>query len=211
MIQESIQQVVAERQISVLLHFTRSINLPSIMQNGILPRDRFADANITAEINDELRLDGRLDGISLSIGFPNSRMLWKLRQENPGANWVIIGIVRSILWELPCEFCKHNAADIRISSQPIESLQSPASLLEIYGDVEGFDRNADKLKSFDTTDVQAEVLVFDRIPPEKFVGAVFQRSAIRDQYSALFGEKKVLVHGDRGFFSDRGYHRRSTG
>jgi hypothetical protein len=211
MIPASIEEVVGERQISVLLHFTRSINLPSIMQNGILPRDRFANSAIKAEINDELRLDGRLDGISLSIGFPNSKMLWKLRQENPGVNWVIIGIDRSILWELPCAFCKHNAADARISSKPLETLQSPAALREIYSYIEGFDRVADKLKAFDPTDVQAEVLVFDRIPPEKFVGAVFQRTAIRDQYSALFGDKKLLVHGDRGFFSDRGYHRRSTG
>jgi len=63
-------------------HFTRANNLPDIIKHGIYPISRIAEIGVTPEINDELRLDGRLDGISLSIAFPNSRMFYKYRQEN---------------------------------------------------------------------------------------------------------------------------------
>jgi hypothetical protein len=205
-----VRQAIEELGIPFLVHFTRTTNLRSIMQKGILPRSAFEAEGVAADINDELRLDGELGAVSLSVGFPNSKMLWKLRQENPGVNWAVLVIAREVLWDLPCAFCKHNAADSRISCLPTESLQSVDALKSMYGEVEGLDRSGDRLKGFDPTDVQAEILAFGTIQPNSILGAAFQRGAIRSQYEPLFPGRKVVLHGDRGFFSDRGYHRRNT-
>ena len=134
-------------------------------------------------------------------------MLWKLRQENPGTNWVVLILSRTILWELPCAFCAHNAAATEVTSQPIEGLKTPQALGRMFEPLPNVDRGAQKLKAYDPTDVQAEILVFDIIPPAKIIGAVFQRTPSREQYQHLFGDKKIIAHGDRGFFSQRWHHR----
>lgn len=204
------QDQVRARNVPFLVHFTRTTNIPSIMEKGILPRDAFEANQVTAEINDELRLDGHLDGTSVSIGFPNSKMLWKLRQENPGVNWAVLVIAPSVLWTHDCAYCHHNAADGRISDLALKDLKSFDAFERLYEVHEGFDRQADKLKKFDPTDVQAEVLVFDPISPELIFGAAFERSAIKSQYDRHFEGRKSVFHGSRGFFSDRSYHRRTT-
>jgi hypothetical protein len=180
------------------------------MQHGILPRDQFVSCGVQAEINDELRLDGRLDGISVSIAHPNSRMLYKLRQENPGVNWAVLVLFPSVLWTHDCAFCKHNAADSRISATPLDDLKTELAFAELFNDHEGFDRTGDRLKGSDPTDVQAEVLVFEPILPAQIYGVAFQRSAIKNQYDPIFSDRKSVLHGDRGFFSDRRYHRMSS-
>lgn len=201
------EQIVTDLKIPFLVHFTRTRNLPSIMRHGILPRDRFAEYEVEAEINDELRLDGRLDGISVSIAHPNSKMLWKLRQENSGVNWSVLAISPEVLWTHDCAFCKHNAADSRITSTPIEDLKTEAAFAELFNDHPGFDRVADGLKVFDPTDVQAEVLIFEPILPPQILGVAFQRPAIKKQYDPHFVGRKSVLHGDRGFFSDRRFLR----
>jgi hypothetical protein len=202
----AIRSLVEDKSIPFLVHFTRTRNLPSIFAHGIVPRSKLGKG-VKAHTNDELRLDNQLGANCLSIAFPNAKMLYKLRQDNPGANWVVLVVSRSILWEMPCAFCPHNAADNVVTSQPIENFKTAAALGRLYEPVAGIDRAVQKLKDFDPTDVQAEVLVFGTIPVEKIIGAAFQRGAMRDQYQHLFGDRKTLVHGDRGFFSQRWYHR----
>lgn len=204
------QAKAAERKVPFLVHFTRTTNLKSITEKGLLPRDQHAANGVDAEINDDLRLDGRLDGISISIGFPNSKMLWKLRQENPGVNWAVLAIAPSVLWTHDCAYCQHNAADARISGAPLAYLQTGNAFDAMYADIAGIDRAADNLKEFDPTDVQAEVLVFEPILPPDILGVAFERGAIKAQYDPLFTGKKSVLHGGRGFFSDRSYHRRNT-
>jgi len=205
----AVREAVEARGIPYLVHFTRTLNLPSIFQHGIVPRDEFDNAEIGAHMNDELRLDNQLGANCLSIAFPNAKMLWKLRQENPGTNWAVIILSRTILWEMPCAFCPHNAAAGAITCQPIQNLQTAAAFEAMFAPLPDVDREAESLKPFDPTDVQAEVLAFGRIAPEKILGAVFQRRPIRDQYQHLFGQRTTYVHGDRGFFSQRWYHRSS--
>jgi hypothetical protein len=207
----AIRLAVEARQIPFLVHFTRTKNLSSILQHGIVPRDQFGDGTgVVGDINDELRLDNQLGASCFSIGFPNAKMLWKLRQENPGINWAILVVSRTILWEMPCAFCPTNAAAASVTCQPIQSFQTIAAIDAMYTPSPEVDRDAQKLKPYDPTDVQAEVLAFGRIAPEHVLGAVFQRTAIKDQYVQLLGAKKTWVHGDRGFFSQRTYHRTNS-
>lgn len=192
-----------------LLHFTRAENLPSIMQHGLYPISRVGEIGITPQVNDQLRLDGHLDGTSLSIAFPNYRMFWKCRQDNEGVEWVVLAIKRSVLWLKDCAFCRHNAADTRISSQPLEQLKTPAAFAGMFDEIDGVQsRQEQRLNLCDPTDGQAEVLVFDIIEPNLIFAAVFENTATLDKYKSIFGERQIIVNSaGKGYFAARSYVR----
>jgi hypothetical protein len=204
----AIRNAAEALELPFLVHFTRTSNLTSIFEHGIVARGGLAEVNVDAKTNDELRLDNQLDANCLSIAFPNAKMLWKLRQENPGTNWAILLVSRAILWELPCAFCPRNAAAGEITAQPIENFRTLEAFHSMFGQMPDVDRDVHKLKPYDPTDVQAEVLAFGTIQPAKIVGGIFQRTPSKEQYKHLFpNEDLVFTHGDRGFFSQRWYHR----
>lgn len=207
---QKIKEFVEQQGIKQLVHFTKVENLPSIMQHGIVPFSRAEEMNIRPLTNDQLRLDGHLDGSSLSIGFPNHRMFYKYRQENQDIDWVVLGIKPSILWTKDCAFCRHNAADARIISTPLKDLRSYESLTGMFSEIEGYDsREVQKLLTFDPTDEQAEVLVFDVIEPEFFLGAAFNRNRAKMKYEHLFGDKKIILNDtNNGLFGSRSYKRK---
>lgn len=192
------------------MHFTRAENLESIINNGIYPVDRVEEVCENPTINDTLRLDGRREGTSISVAFPNCQMLYKYRMEEKGSEWVLLLLPPSVLWIKDCAFCKHNAADIRISNLPIEYLKTPQSFIDLFAELQGGTARADlNLKSFDPTDVQAEVLVFDVIEPQLIAGVVFDSSATKARYESVIAERKAWVHANnKGLFASRGYVRK---
>lgn len=206
MSKEEIKQVVKDRQVPFLVHFTQLANLPSILENGLLCRDAIPD---DVAINDEMRLDGRRNTISLSIGFPNHRMFYKYRQENQ-VPWCVLALKPSVLWDLECLFCKHNAADGRISGLSDADLSSAPALREMFDEIPSLDsREEQRLKIFDPTDPQAEVLVNQSIPADYIGGIVFPDRPSKDQYQHLSERLKLVEHSrNKGFFASRGYVRR---
>lgn len=184
--QEEIRAIAEHRKVPYLVHFTRAENLESIINNGIYPVNRVDEVCENPTINDTLRLDGRREGASISVAFPNCQMLFKYRKENNGSEWAILVLHPSILWVKDCSFCKHNAADMRISNLPIEHLKTPRSFMEMFDELQsGMTRFDLNLKSYDPTDVQAEVLVFDVIEPHLIAGVVFDSSATKAKYVDL--------------------------
>ena len=206
---QAIQAFTNERKIPYLMHFTRAPNLPLIMKYGLYPIGRVHEIGITPQINDQLRLDGHRSSTSLSIAFPNCRMLWKYRMENEGIYWAILVLDPSILWTKTCAFCRHNAADGRISNQPIASLMTPQAFSGMFDEIDGLaSRDEQKLKLCDPTDVQAEVLVFDVIEPHYIIGVVFETNKTRDAYTPHLGDRKTYVHpNNKGVFATRKYAR----
>jgi hypothetical protein len=207
---KDIRELVRKLEIPNLVHFTRAVNLPSIMEHGIYPRSRFDEVGAEPVINDVLRLDGHLDGTSVSIAFPNNPMFYRYRKENDGTDWVVLALNPSILWEKDCAFCMHNAADGKISCQDLDSLRAVDALAGMFEEIEGITPRAEqKLKTYDPTDVQAEVLVFDVIEPRYIHQAAFETKAIRDRHSASLGDRKILAAGaNKGYFGSRGYSRK---
>jgi hypothetical protein len=206
---QEIQAHATTVQIPYLLHFTRAANLPSIVTHGLYPVSRVAEIGANPQINDQLRLDGHLDGVSLSIAFPNYRMFYKYRQENAGVDWVVLAINPSVLWLKDCAFCCHNAADARISGQSVEQLKTVQAFTGMFDEIEGITtRQAQRLKTFDPTDGQAEVLVFDRIEPNLILGGVFENDAARNIHGAHLGTKQILVNPpNKGYFAARSFVR----
>ena len=206
---DDIKQLAGQVGVPFLIHFTRVENLPSIMQHGLYPVARACEVGIEPQRNDLHRLDGHLGATSLSIAFPNYRMFYKHRVENPGTEWVVLGIDPAVLWEKDCAFCRHNAADARISGQALQALKTAASFTSLFDEIDGMQTRAEQqLKSFDPTDGQAEILVFDVIEPALIGGAVFGTAAMRDHYGPLMGNRQIMVHGPKGgYFASRSYVR----
>lgn len=209
MSRQEIQDYAVQIGIPFLMHFTRAVNLPSILQYGLYPVSLTAEIGIVPAINDELRLDGHKDGTSLSIAFPNYRMFWKYRQESVGVNWVVLAIHPSVLWMKDCAFCRHNAADARISCQPVAALKTSSAFSGMFDEIDGFQsRQEQRLKPFDPTDGQAEVLVFDVIEPELIAGVVFDNAVVKEAHKEIVGNRKTLVAGtNKGYFASRSYVR----
>lgn len=205
-----IRGFATEREVPGLIHFTRASNLASIMQHGIYPIARAEAAGLQPEINDAARWDGHRDGTSVSIAFPNSSMFYKLRQDNPEVDWVVLLLRKEILWEKPCAFCRYNAADGRIAGQPIDQLMTRAAFEGMYEHIDGHPSREDqRLKNFDPTDVQAEVLVFDVIEPHHIIKVAFESATVRNASLPVMGAVPNLLYGKgKGFFGSRGYNRR---
>ena len=209
MSRQTIQAHAEAIQVPYLLHFTRVVNLPTIMAHGLYPIGRAHEVGVAPVVNDRYRFDGHRNSTSISIGFPNCQMFYKYRMVDAAVDWSILVLFPSILWTKNCAFCRHNAADGRISAEPLASLLTPNAFREMYDEIEGLNtREEQKLKSYDPTDVQAEALVFDVIEPQYVAGVIFEKAAVRDTYLPHLGERKTYIHaGNKGLFANRKYAR----
>ncbi|WP_318388229.1 DarT ssDNA thymidine ADP-ribosyltransferase family protein [Enterobacter sp.] len=201
----SIQQIVTQRDIKCLIHFTRVENLESIMANGIIPVATARHNRMPILSNDAFRWDGHPNASCLSITFPNSMMFYKCRNADRDADWVVLGIQPSVMSDKNCAFCRRNAATREISGQPLEILQTPAALEGMFEEIDGFStRQAQGLRPNHTTDVQAEVLVFDTIEPRYIIGAVFNKQDVKTRYEGFLEGKQSHLQGiNSGYFNRR--------
>ncbi|WP_285400058.1 DarT ssDNA thymidine ADP-ribosyltransferase family protein [Lysinibacillus sp. fls2-241-R2A-57] len=166
---------VTNRKIEYLVHFTDINNLPGILSNGILSIDNLNSQNLSYTNNDDLRLDGYANSISLSVSFPNYSMLSKYRiyADNP-KDMAIIFLDPSILWTLDCAFFYTNAANGLFNHISLQTLKTyPAWQTLFDSNVRGIDRSSLNIPKEFTTDPQAEVLCFNPIPTDKIKYILF--------------------------------------
>jgi hypothetical protein len=135
----TMQNFVVDRQITYLLHFTRLENLDSILTHGLFTRSQCATRAINPIFNDAHRLD-YTDAICLSLSFPNYKLFYRLRKENPNTRWAVVAIRPNILWEKDCAFCKENAAKSTVTDIPIAQRRGVSALRTLYEDFEGKSR-----------------------------------------------------------------------
>lgn len=69
----TIQEIIQQRNIRSLFHFTHSDNLTSILDNGLMSRSELDNENNEYNYNDEERIDGHPDAICLSVSYPNAK------------------------------------------------------------------------------------------------------------------------------------------
>lgn len=180
------------------------------MQHGLVPRSKMGEIGIQARINDEGRYDYRLGGTSTSIAFPNGRMFFKLRQDDEEERWAILAILPDVIWTKDALFCKHNAADSRVSGLSDDQLRTTGAFEALFDEIEQMPSRAEQaLEPFDPTDVQAEVFIQEVIEPKLIVGALFDDRASRDSHVNYFGEGNSIYHRPRkGLFAERTYFRK---
>lgn len=212
-LQERVEAIALSKKIPFLVHFTRTENIPSIMQHGLIPVGIANGLGLAPRINDPLRLDGRLNGTSLSISFPNAQMFYRLRKENPDVSWAVLAISTCVLWSKDVFFCCHNAADKRVSKLAPDVLRQSDTFETLFHEIDGIESRAEQgIREFDPTDVQAEALVMEPIEPELIFAVFFNAKQTLDEFKPYLGTKKVKLHpGQKGFFANRTYHRKSGG
>lgn len=166
------------------------------MNHGLLSVQMAHQQGVVPLVNDQLRLDGHKDAISLSIGFPNSAMFYKYRQLHPQDRWVVLLLRPEILWTHDCAYCLHNAADKRISSRPWSELTSDEAFQSMFAEApDGApSRTVQRLGLSDPTDMQAEVLVRGNITPSMLVEMVFEHPDDLEAHRHRTGLRIVPVH-----------------
>jgi hypothetical protein len=175
--------------IPFLCHFTRTENLSSILKHGLVPVAECPKLDIVPFINDTERFDRRTNTSSLSIGHPNFRMLHKYRQLNPDADWVVIAVNIATVLKLDALFCRHNAADARISRISDNNLQKNKSFQAMFERPRHY---TGKARFNEPTDDQAEVLIPRIIPPSEINGVFFLSEKSRVDYSLACGNRAVF-------------------
>lgn len=196
----SIESFVEERKIKYLFHFTRLNNLQSILKDGLLTKDKCAATNITPVINDLHRYDGT-DAICVTISYPNYKLFYRLRCENPKDEWVVLKLGCSLLWRTRCAFSNTNAGDGAVYKIPLGDRQGLAPLQSMFGDYGSVERLTLKIPDHYTTNPQAEVLLLDGASVSDIKGVYFESSATQQKYSALYPDLQCHVKG--GFFEGR--------
>lgn len=213
-----IQQIVEQKQIQHLFHFTPLDNLASILENGLCSRNGMLlhDA-IDGVCLDNVRADNKLDFISVSVSFPNSSMFFARRQNNE-RTWAVISLSPSLLWEITdreIQFFDTNAAYQKFRGMSDKELQSADAFLSLFADSitnkkDGILTRDNRLLPKDPTDVQAEIMV-ERYIETRYINKIFFNNQnivneLSQQYPNLeFGVASQLFN-NREYSRQNGWH-----
>lgn len=197
---------IKRRNISALYHFTHLDNLKGIFSLGIMTRQQIESAGYPFHYNDELRLDGVRDSISLSVGHINNKMLYKYSQGLSHGDWVILKIKKELI-SGPTQpsfdfslllnravFCKSNAASNAVRAVSLGERKKHTAFQTMFvGD-------NDEESGDCPHDIQAEILYLGNIPPG-FISEVIFYSA--DNIPLWLRESPVIITVDPSRFSFR--------
>lgn len=193
-----------ERNIKRLVHFTNVVNLSNIVKYGLLPISELDENEIEYDYNDELRLDNNPNSISISITSPNYKMFYKIRCEKDETNWAVIILDAEKVLNLDCAFCYTNAASSEITSTPLKDLKTLDAFEEMFSEYSGKpSRRTLGLHEYDTTDPQAEILVFDKIPVFAIKCVVFEDFITMNKFSNDLRQLGIRCIVDEDFFAPR--------
>jgi predicted Zn finger-like uncharacterized protein len=191
-------EIVSERKIKSLYHFTRVENLTNILEHGLVPRDPQPDFQIL--ITDHDRFDRRYDCVSLSISFPNNKMFYRAKERYPEDEWCVITVAPEILSGTACLFFRTNAA-----SYPSIPDRQSKRLASAFEDL--FQENG-RIKSIPAsypTDVQAEVQVEGSISVALLAKISFANELAKEKFMSgdIDIPEHISVVTDDGLFGFR--------
>lgn len=196
-----IEKILSERGISSLVHFTRAENLPSIMEHGICPRVELYEEE--AIFNDEYRYDDCENAVCTSIEFPNYKMFYRLRMDNPEADWAVLLISAEAMVDFNCAFCEMNAGSKPMYSMPLEERMGSSALQTLFRNVSDGRRRVDLgIPDCLPTNPQAEVLVFATIPTDYITHVVFADAYTKKKYEKYVPDDIEAVT-EQGYFAPR--------
>ena len=200
---KKIQKFIDDRNVECCIHFTKVENLKSILQYGLLSKDEMDYKFLDYHYNDSLRLDGYTESISVSITFPNYKMLYKYRMENSSSRWVVLILDASLVLSLDCAFCFKNAASSSINSIAIEELKSYAALEDMFKENHIYTRKEMNLSENEPTNPQAEILVFQNIPVEAIKFVIFEDFSDMQTHKHKLDSMNIAYCRDYGYFGPR--------
>lgn len=177
------ERILKQRQIDRLYHFTQAENLSNIFRYGLLPREILENEEIDSCFNDDYRFDNCLNAVCMSIEFPNYKMFYKLRRDDPDIDWAVLQLDAQILCDYPCAFCWTNAGDSTMYNIPLEERMGTRAFLELFEDRPFYPQREElSIEDWYPTNPQAEVLVFGTIPIKYIQNVYFQYRQVFDRY-----------------------------
>lgn len=173
------QREIARRGIQHLVHFTTTINLLSIFEQGrVLCRDAIDRLGIDCpelapqdyiDYMDSQRLDGLTEYVNLSVERPNRFLLRTFQRRNDLSwfTWCILRINAKHIYRDSTLFSVTNAASRAAANYGIDgSFENFTALFQDTVATRKHTLRRGRLPPHFTTDVQAEVLVKNAIPVE---------------------------------------------
>ncbi len=206
---KQMKNAVKRRKIDCVWHFTRLSNLDSILKHGLISRKDLENSGIKSDFNDDYRFDCEENAICCSLGHPNYKMFYSLRQNNPDIEWVVLALIPDVLWEKDCAFCVSNAASNEVTCIPITLRKGLDAFNKLFEEIDGKPTRAElEISDRSPTNPQAEILIFDRIEPKHIIGVITQYKAtetdLKTKYensafdilyhNALFSPRKDYIH-----------------
>lgn len=173
------QNILNDKEITNLYHFTKVENILGIFDKGLKPRC-YLDIG-TFSPSDFSRFDGLLNANCLSVSFPQYRMFYLKRRENYQQKWVVLEFYSSIIDNYDCAFFEHNAASNAVKGEVLENRKSVTAFEKMFG--EPSHRNSLVLPDKYPLDEQAEVLVFDTIEVSHLKAVHFLSEADKNDFS----------------------------
>lgn len=187
------------RNIQHLTHFTNIKNIDTIMQYGLLTRKYMNDNKISYIYNDAYRYDDLEDSISVSVTFPNYKMFYKLRMDNPYERWAVLVLKALPILELDCVFCRTNAANDEMREIPVCERKRFSAFQDMFYERNDISRAGLRLPDNFTTDPQAEILVCHNIPSDWIEKICVEK----DEDIILINKGAINICTDRDFFLPR--------
>ena len=160
---KSIKQFIKAIKLNCLTHFTRTDNLKSILQSGILPA-RILENNKTfvSVQRNAAPLPPEWSGfVSLNLSFPDYKLFSDFNN-HVHSDWVILLVDPKVLSDFPCYFFPERAINI-INSAPLPHTcmsenQGFPDLKKLFKDRDDVKRKDLDIPSFYPTDPTSEVL-----------------------------------------------------
>jgi len=205
---QKIKQIIIDRQIKHLVHFTRLENLTSILKHGLVPVSLQEQRGIRSVKNDKERREGRKDCTSCSVEFPNYQMFYSYRMNNPEFTWVVLIIdanillvdFRDIYFSYTNAARAHQKTNRRFhwfrSPEEFEAMFSQPCMLYTQNN---FSREQQSISDNMPTDPQAEILISDIIDPQYINRVCFND---KDDLSSYLSRKEIIDEGTNKFCCD---------
>lgn len=185
---EKMKQIIQKREIKHLFHFTPIENLDYILKDGLKSRElieqernKYPDAIFP----DKVRADRRINGICLSISFPNHSMFYSHRMQFD-SEWVVILLDINLILEIndrQIYFFQTNSANKIFINSNDKDLETADAFEALFADSvknkidSCLDRPPDLPKKY-PTDVQAEVMITNYIERDYIRYVVFNNESL---------------------------------
>lgn len=180
---QRIEDILKQRNISKLIHFTSDSNIESIRKNGIMPRQRLMDEKENFDFNDSLRLDQHLDSVCLSVQVPNKHLLEEYCRRFPNKNYKLVEIDPVILTNLNLSNKQTKALFFDYNAASKYANKSEGDLNIMFKEEirkHHISNNRDTKEDNIPTSDQAEILYFGVIPPKYILNIVDYKSSSQE-------------------------------
>lgn len=212
---------ISDRGIEYLIHFTPTINLLSIFEQGkLLSRALLEKFDIDQtdifdyiEFTDDIRFDDK-SFINLSVQHPNSFLFNRFREKtkNDGhINWCVLKIDKKYIYQSDTLFSvtnaanSHNKRNVRVTGDLIKFQMLFANSLQIVTSYNSRTIVRNNLKPKYPTDEQAEILVKNEIEISDILQVCFKdekdlatgKAALNDYNTSNFVVDATLFTNSR--------------